>query len=365
KEKKFFDFIKKFTYLLLDSKFELKTMATSIGNLPLIRNGEEYLSQSNKTLFGIRGEKLLDIALAPEIHIQMAIPINKGAGFSLLQNMSIDDLIDIYVDAGKIFSEDMLVNNISTSLDEWAELITRTTGMPISFVNRALNIIPKLFRKRSLQRILRANSPTGSLTLYDELVDVRGNTRFAWSPRGRNVGVSLPGNHPAVSLMGALIPLFKIPAILRASSTEPFTSFRLVKALHEAGLPAEALFHFVTEHNAVDNLVKKSDLGIVYGSEWVLKAYENNSRIKTYGPGKSKILIDIENMSSTLLDLSLEIAYQSITLDGGRGCINASGIVFHGDESYEEFREKLAEKLANIELLDPLNPKAEIPAMQP
>ncbi|MHA1397510.1 MAG: hypothetical protein ACTSSF_07365, partial [Candidatus Heimdallarchaeaceae archaeon] len=97
-------------------------MATSIGNLPLIRNGEEYLSQSNKTLFGIRGEKLLDIALAPEIHIQMAIPINKGAGFSLLQSMSIDDLIDIYVDAGKIFSEDMLVNNISTSLDEWAEL---------------------------------------------------------------------------------------------------------------------------------------------------------------------------------------------------------------------------------------------------
>ncbi|MHA1954916.1 MAG: aldehyde dehydrogenase family protein [Candidatus Heimdallarchaeaceae archaeon] len=340
-------------------------MATSsIDALPLLRNGEEYLSQSKKTLIGIHGERLLDVAVAPEIHVQMALPINKGAGFNLLQNMAIDDIIDIYVEAGKIFMQDMLINNVSTSLDEFSELITLSTGMPITYVNNALNIIPQIFKKRPLQRILRASSPTGSLTIYDEFVDVRGNTRFAWAPKGKNCGVALPGNHPAVSLLGALIPLFKIPAILRASSTEPFTSFRLCKSLWEAGLPAESLFHFVTDHSVVDTIVRKSDMGVIFGNEWILKAYENNTHIKTYGPGRSKILVDIENMSPSLLDLSLDIAHQSISLDGGRGCINCSGVVFKHDDGYEEFRDKLAEKLASVETLDPMDPKAEIPAMQ-
>ena len=338
-------------------------MATSLGALPLLRNGEEYLSQSKRSLFGIHGEKLLDVAIAPEIHVQMALPMNKGAGFTLLQNMSIDDIIDIYVEAGKIFVNDMMINGISTSLDEWAELITRSTGMPIRYTQNALNIVPQLFRKRSLQRILRANSPTGNIQIYDEFVDVRGNTRFSWSPRGKNVGISLPGNHPAVSLLGALIPLFKMPAILRASSSEPFTSFRLCKALWDAGLPPESLFHFVTDRSIVDTIVRNSDLGIIFGNEWVLRAYKDNSRIKTYGPGKSKVLIDIENMSPSLLDLAIDIAYQSITFDGGRGCINCSGIVYNGKDSYEEFRDRLAEKMASLEPLDPMNPRAEIPAM--
>jgi acyl-CoA reductase-like NAD-dependent aldehyde dehydrogenase len=340
-------------------------MATSLDSLPLLRNGEEYLSQSRKTLIGTKGEKLLDVSMSPEIHIQMSLPINKKAGFSLLQDLSIDEIIDIYVDAGRIFAQDMLINNISTSLEDFAELITRSTGMPISYVNNALNMIPHVFKKRELKRILKANSPTGNLDIYDNNVGVRGNTRFGWSPRGRNVGVALPGNHPGVSLMGALMPLFKMPTIIRASSNEPFTSFLICKSLWEAGLPPESLFHFVTDHSVVDTIVRKSDLGVIFGSEWILKAYEHNENIKTYGPGKSKILIDIENMSPTLQELSQEIAYRSISLDGGRGCINASGIVFSGDDGYEEFRDNLAQKLASAEPLDPMNPSAEIPAMNP
>ena len=340
-------------------------MATSLDSLPLLKNGEEYLSQSKKTLTGINGAKLLEVAMAPELHIQMAMPINKKAGFSLLQNLSIDEVIDIYVDAGKIFVQDMLINGISTSVDEFAELITLSTGMPITYVNNALNLIPQIFRKRQLQRILKANSPTGNLEIYDDHFGVRGTTRFGWSPRGRNVGVALPGNHPGVSLLGALMPLFKMPAILRASSTEPFTSFRLCKALWEAGLPPESLFHFVTDHSVVDTIVRKSDLGVIFGSEWILKAYEHNENIKTYGPGRSKVLIDIDNMSPTLQRLSQDIAYNSISLDGGRGCINASGLIYDGEEGYEEFRDSLAERMASLEPLNPMDPKAQVPAMNP
>lgn len=338
-------------------------MATSIESLPLLRNGQEYLSQSKKTLMGIHGEKLLDVSIAPEIHVQMALPINKGAGYNLLQEMSIDDIVDIYVQAGKIYSSDMLIGGISTSIDEWAELITLSTGMPIQYVQGALGAIPAIFRKRQLQRLLKANSPTGHLDIYDDFVGVRGTTKFAWSPRGRNVGVALPGNHPAVSMLGALMPLFKMPTILRSSSSEPFSAFRLCKALWEAGLPSEALFHFVTDRSIVDTIVRNSDLGIIFGSEWVLKAYENNSKVKTYGPGRSKILIDIENLSPTLTDLSVDISHQSITLDGGRGCINASGIVYNSKEGYDDFKEKLAERMASVDVLDPMDPRAQIPAM--
>ncbi|GAH53805.1 unnamed protein product, partial [marine sediment metagenome] len=60
---------------------------------------------------------------------------------------------------------------------------------------------------------------------------------------------------------------------------------------------------------------------------------------------------------------AVDIAYQSITFDGGRGCINCSGIIYNGKDSYEEFRDRLAEKMASLEPLDPMNPRAEIPAM--
>ena len=42
-------------------------MATSLGALPLLRNGEEYISQSKKSLFGIHGEKLLDVAMVSQL----------------------------------------------------------------------------------------------------------------------------------------------------------------------------------------------------------------------------------------------------------------------------------------------------------
>ena len=339
-------------------------MATSIDTLPLLKDGEEYFSQSQKALKGIHGEDLLKVAVAPEIHVQMALPINK-ASYYTLQNIPIDEMIDIFCAAGKIFTQDMLINGISTSLDEWGELITLSTGMPIRYVRNALNMVPHIFTKTQLRRLLRANSPTGNLSIFDDYVGVRGSTRFGWSPRGKNVGVGLPGNHPAVSLLGTLIPLFKIPAIIRASSSEPFTSFRICKALWEAGLPHESLFHFVTDHSTTDTIVRQSDLGIIFGNEWILKAYENNSRIKTFGPGRSKCLIEIEDMTATHLDLAVELAYQSIHYDGGRGCINSSGIIYNSPQMYDEFKDKLATKLASLEPLDPMNPRAEIPAMDP
>ena len=336
----------------------------ALETLPLLKNGEEYLSQSHKTLRGIHGEDLLKVAVAPEIHVQMAMPINK-ASFYTLQKIPIDEMIDIFCEAGQIFTQDMLINGISTSLDEWCELITLSTGLPIRYVRNALNTIPNIFTKEQLSRLLQANSPTGDLAIFDDFVGVRGNTRFGWSPRGQNVGVGLPGNHPAVSLLGTLIPLFKIPTLIRASSSEPFTSFRICKSLWEAGLPHESLFHFVTDHSTVDTVVRQSDLGIIFGNEWILKAYENNSKIKTYGPGKSKCLVEIEDMTSTHLNLAVELAYQSIHYDGGRGCINSSGVCYNSPQMYDEFKERLAEKLAKLEPLDPMNPRAEIPAMDP
>ncbi|MHA1852715.1 MAG: aldehyde dehydrogenase family protein [Candidatus Heimdallarchaeaceae archaeon] len=337
----------------------------SIDALPLLRNGEEYFSATKQTLMGIHGEKLLDVSIAPEIHVQMALGINKNVGFKSLQNIEIDDLIDIYVEAGKIFSKDMLIGGISTNVHEFAELVTLSTGLPIKDVLNTYNAISQTFKKRNLKRILKANSPTGNLSIYDDNVGQRGGLLFGWAPRGKNVGISLPSNHPGVALLGTLIPLFKLPAIVRASSKEPFTSFRICKALWEAGLPYESLFHFVTAQETVNTVVTKSDLGMIFGNEWILKAYEHNPRIKTFGPGRSKILIDFDNPSPTALDIALDIAYTSIALDGGRGCINASTIIYNSDTDYEDFKMKLAERLAKLTPKDPLRMDAELPATKP
>lgn len=336
----------------------------SIDVLPLLRNGEEYLSSSRKALEGIHGEKLLEVSIAPEIHVQMANGINKNIGFKRLQEMSIDDIIDIYAEAGKIFAKDMNIGGVSTNLNEFAELVTLSTGLPIKYVLGAYEAIKQTFKKRTLKRILKASSPNGSLSIYDDHIGQRGGLLFGWAPKGRNVGVSLPSNHPAVSILAAIIPLFKIPAIIRASSSEPFTSYRISKALWEAGLPPEALFHFVTDQQTANSVVTKPDLGVIFGNEWIIKAYEDNPRVKTFGPGRSKILVDFDNPTPTMLDIALEIAYTSIALDGGRGCINSSTVIYNTDAGYEDFKLKLAEKLAKLEPKDPLRMDAELPAMK-
>ncbi|MHA1869153.1 MAG: aldehyde dehydrogenase family protein [Candidatus Heimdallarchaeaceae archaeon] len=338
-------------------------MSSLLSDLPTLRNGTEYLSSTKVPLKGINGKFLTNISFSPELHIQMAIPINRGIGFRKLSKIPIDDLIDIYVEAGKIFSKEMVIGGQSTTLEDWNKLITLSTGMPISVVRNAVGMIPSFFKKEQLERFLTANSPTGELEIYDKLIGVRGTTKFGFAPRGKNVGVALPGNHPAVALFGALIPLFKIPAIIRSSSSEPFTSYRICKSLWEAGIPSEALFHFVTTHAEVDTLVTKSDLGIVFGSDWTIQMYGKNKKIKAYGPGRSKILVDADKMSTYRMRQAFDIAYRSITYDGGRGCINASGIIYNSEEGYDEFKHKLARKLAKIEPYQPLEEESQLPAM--
>ncbi len=341
-----------------------KSYSGIISSLPSLRNGKEYMSSTIIPLKGINEQVITNISLSPEMHIQLAIPINKGAGFTKLSKLKIDELIDIYVEAGKIFSHYLDVSEVSTSLEDWAKMITLATGMPISYVRNSLSMVSSFFQRSELQRFLEANSPTGELAIYDELVGVRGSTIFSFAPRGKNVGVALPGNHPAVALFGAIIPLFKIPTILRSSTSEPFTSYRISKSLWDAGLPPEALFHFVTTHSEVDTLITKSDLGIIFGSDWTVKKYGNKNNIKVYGPGRSKVLVDIENMNNYRMKQALDISYQSIMYDGGRGCINASGIVYNSKEDYDEFKRKLAKRLAKIEPYNPLEDEALLPAMK-
>ncbi len=335
----------------------------ALETLPLLRNGEEYLSSDKKPMFSINGERLLDVSFAPELHVQMAIPINKMRGYNLLQKLSIDDLISIYVEAGKIFFEDMDIQGVNTNIDEWSELITLATGMPITFVKNSMMLTKHFFQKSELKRFLEANSPTGNIDIFDNNVDFRGSTMFGYSPRGRNVGIALPGNHPAVALLGLVVPLFKIPTIIRSSSSEPFMSYRLCKALWEAGIPSESLFHFVTDHSVVDSLLRKSDLGIVFGSEWTQDLYGDDSKIKVFGPGRSKVVVDFDKIDSLSLDLALSTAYESISADGGRGCINASGIIYNTPNGYDNFISNLAQKMSSSVPLDPLDPQATIPAM--
>ena len=86
--------------------------------------------------------------------------------------------------------------------------------------------------------------------------------------------------------------------------------------------------------------------------------YRGNPRVQAHGPGFSKILLgdDVVDQWERYLDVMVE----SVFINSGRSCINASGI--WASRHTKEIAEALAARLAKAEALPPTDPNAGLAA---
>jgi acyl-CoA reductase-like NAD-dependent aldehyde dehydrogenase len=163
--------------------------------------------------------------------------------------------------------------------------------------------------------------------------------------RGRSLGVVLPNNSPGVhSLWIPAVPL-KIPLVLKPGSAEPWTPYRIIQALIRAGAPREAFSFYPADHGGAAEILRRCDRGIVFGDTSSVGGWQNDPRIEIHGPGYSKIVIG-EDCIDRWEDY-LDVMTASIVENGGRSCINASGV--WAPRYTEQISEALAERLAKIE----------------
>jgi acyl-CoA reductase-like NAD-dependent aldehyde dehydrogenase len=173
------------------------------------------------------------------------------------------------------------------------------------------------------------------------------------------LGAVLPNNSPGVhTLWLPAIPL-QIGLALKPGSSEPWTPYRIFYAMVEAGIPAESISLYPGSGADVGNaLLNACNRSMIFGSQQTVERYASNPKVQPHGPGWSKILLgdDVVDQWEQHLDLMVE----SIYTNGGRSCINASGV--WASRHTKEIAQALAERLGPIEVKPPTDPEAGLAA---
>jgi acyl-CoA reductase-like NAD-dependent aldehyde dehydrogenase len=132
----------------------------------------------------------------------------------------------------------------------------------------------------------------------------------------------------------------------------------VIQALMAEGLPAEAVGFYPTDHAGVGELLRAVDRSMLFGDASTTGAWKDDPRVELHGPGYSKIVLG----EDAAIDWRryLEVMESSIAANGGRSCINASGVwtPAHG----RKIAEALAERLARVEALPVEDPRASVAA---
>jgi hypothetical protein len=101
--------------------------------------------------------------------------------------------------------------------------------------------------------------------------------------------------------------------------------------------------YYPADHAGGNEILRSCGRGMVFGDVSSTRRWKGDPRIEVHGPGYSKIVIgpDVADDWETYLDLMVE----SIANNGGRSCVNASGVwvTKHGDQIAEALAARLAE----------------------
>jgi acyl-CoA reductase-like NAD-dependent aldehyde dehydrogenase len=136
-----------------------------------------------------------------------------------------------------------------------------------------------------------------------------------------------------------------MPLVLKPGSAEPWTPFRLIQAFIAAGVPAAAFSYYPTDHAGAGEVVRRTGRSMFFGDVSAVGAYEGDPRVELHGPGYSKVLIGEDRIERWAGYIDLIAA--SIADNGGRSCVNASG-VWLPESHAEEVAESLAATLVEI-----------------
>ena len=312
-------------------------------HIPLLRQGEPYQS--------------LDVARVPhhqtrELFVEIS-QANSGlirrdlrdqkTGREKLAALSTAALVDICRRAADHFAADSLpLGDGSQTPDDYVRQVSATTGMPYVLARRNMAKIRGVLAE--VGNVLNGLTRNLDWQLLDQGFGGVDGQALSFYPRTQYLGVVLPSNSPGVhSLWIPAVPL-KIPLVLKPGSAEPWTPYRIIQALIRAGAPGEAFSFYPTDHAGAGEILRSCGRGMIFGDASSTGVWCDDPRIEIHGPGFSKIVIGEDCIDDW--EKYLDVMLTSIAANGGRSCINASGIWVPAHA--EEIAEALAERLAQI-----------------
>ncbi len=327
-------------------------------HFPILRWGQPYTSlEVTKVEHFATGEPVAEVSQAnPGI---VARDLRKGAdrARNVLREIPCAALLAMVKKAAEFFSSaELPLGDGTQTPDDFVRQQSATTGLPehmcrmnmekLRYVLDHLDeVLASLTRKLDYDILTRGyGEEDGLMRSYQATTPV--------------VGMVLPSNSPGVhSLWLPIIPL-QIGLVLKPGPQEPWTPWRMSQAFFEAGVPREAIALYPGLGEVGAAVLNNCPRSLIFGGTATVEQYAGSPGVQVHGPGFSKILLgeDLVDDWEQYLDLMVD----SVLINGGRSCINCSGI--WAPRHTRKIGEAVAERLGPIAPLPPDDPQAALAA---
>jgi hypothetical protein len=311
-------------------------------HIPILRNGVPYRSLDLSTVSHHRTrEPFVEVSQA-NIGLIRRDLLEQPQMKKVLSEMSTRELFDICAKAAGIFaSDDLPLGDTAQSPADYVTQLSATTGMPYALVRRNMEKVRSVLA--NIETVVNGLTRHINIDVLDRgYGDVEGQV-MSFFPRGNSLGVVLPSNSPGVHSLWIPAIAMKTPLVLKPGSAEPWTPLRVIQALIKAGCPKEVFCYYPTDHAGGGEILRQTGRGMMFGDASSTGKWKSDPRIEIHGPGYSKVIIGEDAIEDW--EKYLEIMVRSITENGGRSCINASGVWVprYGREIAEALGKRLSE----------------------
>jgi hypothetical protein len=310
-------------------------------HIPLLRSGQPYFSLETLQLNDYAtGEGVAEVSQANSGLISRDLMRDNWQD---LQIIEMNKILSIFRQASTYFMEASLpIGDDLQTPQDYVAAQSATTGLPYSLCRQNMTKIEGSLR--SIEHILGGLTGGLNLTTLDTGYGNHNGRVVSYTPRARRFGAVLPANSPGVHALWLPALALKMPVALKPGQREPWTPLRILEALRKAGFPDLAFGYYPSGHDGAATILRKCGQNMIFGSGPTVRPWIGDPSVELHGPGFSKVLL-----ASDLVDKWMDylgLIETSVAVNGGRSCINASGIwtPAHG----RDMANALAKQLASI-----------------
>jgi len=314
-------------------------------HLPILRQGRPYRSVDVARIPHFRSKApFAELSQANAGLVRRDLLEDRQAAMrASLESFTTRQLIDLSRAAAEAFTKDTLpVGDEGQGPEDYVRHLSATTGLPHVLVRRNMEKIRGVLA--GIETVLAGLTRGLDLAVLDRGVGESGGHALSFVPRSPTLGVVLPSNSPGVHSLWVPATALKTALVLKPGSAEPWTPYRLIQAFVKAGAPCEAFGFYPTDHAGSGEILRRCGRGIVFGDVASTRPWKNDPRVEVHGPGYSKVLVGPDLVEDWPKYLDLMVS--SIVENGGRSCVNASGVWVTG--SAREIGDALAARLAGV-----------------
>lgn len=312
----------------------------SLPYIPVLRRGQAYESLDSVEVKSVRtGEPVGSVGQANAGLIRRDL---RRQSRDALRALTVEELLAIAAKAGSYFMEETLpLGNTTQSPEQYIESLSATSGLPYSLIRRNMAKIHQVFTE--MPTILKGLTRGLDFSVIDHGTGEQAGVPVSYYATTESLGVVLPSNSPGVNSLWMPAIALKVPVVLKPGREEPWTPFRIIQAYIAAGCPPEAFSFYGTDHEGSGAVMDGCKRALIFGDESTVQRYAGNPGVSVHGPGRSKVLIGNDQIERW--PEYLDLIADSIALNGGRSCVNASAVVVpkYGDEIAEALAKKLSQ----------------------